>query len=62
MEGVGLVRLKKGNYVGNNIETSINSNSGAGSPFVKLSYDKQKFKTAFQKNEVDPCWKEMFFL
>eukprot|EP00029_Vermamoeba_vermiformis_P005767 TRINITY_DN2094_c0_g1_i1.p1 TRINITY_DN2094_c0_g1~~TRINITY_DN2094_c0_g1_i1.p1 ORF type:complete len:851 (-),score=215.87 TRINITY_DN2094_c0_g1_i1:61-2565(-) len=45
MEGVGLVRLKK----------------GAGSPFVKLGYDKQKFKTSFQKNEVDPCWKELFF-
>jgi hypothetical protein len=36
--------------------------TGAGNPYVKLIYDKQKHKTQTLKHAEDVSWKEMFML
>jgi len=36
--------------------------AGAGNPYVKLSYDKQRAKTDSVKQSEDPTWKELFLL
>jgi hypothetical protein len=40
----------------------IFDDEGAGNPFVKITYDKQKAKTEPVKASVDLSWKEFFFL
>jgi hypothetical protein len=37
-------------------------NEGAGNPFVKITYDKQRAKTEPVKASVDLSWKEFFLL
>ena len=36
--------------------------TGAGNPFVKVIYDKQKEKTQVFKNAEDAKWREIFYL